>query len=83
MTFLVAAISKTRTYRQAASEKKKHKRITASYTYNMGGKFQKGDKILYGHDWEKKGKVDFVLDLGKDQYQYAITLNEELQEIKT
>lgn len=49
----------------------------------MGGKFKKGDKILYGQDWEKKGIVDFVLDLGKEQYQYAITLNEELQTIRT
>lgn len=82
-TFLIAAFSKTRTYRQAASDKKKHKRSTATYTYNMGGKFQKGDKILYGQDWEKKGKVDFVLDLGNEQYQYAITLDEELQAVTT
>lgn len=51
----------------------------------MGAKFQKGDKILYGQDWEKKGKVDFVLDLskkGSEEYQYAITLNEELEKFQ-
>lgn len=52
----------------------------------MGAKFQKGDKIVFGHTWDKRGKVDFVLDLSNknsEEYKYAITLNEELKETKT
>lgn len=49
----------------------------------MGAKFQKGDKIVFGHNWDKRGKVDCVLDLGKEEYKYAITLNEELKAITT
>lgn len=49
----------------------------------MGAKFQTGQKILYGYDWDKKGKIDSVLDLGKDRYEYAISLNEVLKTTTT
>ncbi|KAI7774472.1 hypothetical protein LA080_008305 [Diaporthe eres] len=59
------------------------KRFTAPQTNNKGSKFKKDDKILYGYEWNMKGQVDFVQDLGKGQYKYAITLDAELQTGKT
>ncbi|KAG6364617.1 hypothetical protein INS49_006220 [Diaporthe citri] len=47
----------------------------------MAPQFKEGDGIFYGHDWDRKGKVDFVHDLGKGEYLYAITLDQKLETV--
>lgn len=49
----------------------------------MGQQFQEKDKIIYGYEWDMRGKVDCVHDLGKGKYLYSITLDEKLETLTT